>query len=84
MREKVYELGDLILGQQQSCDCINILWDGNIQVRANRKDPDSNRVVDLWLDTIEKGTSFSVYTAFDDEETSLVDFYAKSNECVVY
>ena len=81
---KTYELGDLILGQQQSCDFINILWEGSIQVRVSRVDPETGRTIDLWMDTIDKGACFSVYTAFCEERTSLVDFYANSSKCVVY
>lgn len=84
MTTKVYELGDKILGQQQSCDFINIIWEGTIQVRASRLDPYSGRTTDLWLDTIDKGACFSVYTAFDEDHTSLVDFYVDSHECVIY
>lgn len=36
------------------------------------------------MDTLDKGACFSVYTAFCEERTSLVDFYANSNKCIVY
>lgn len=83
MKQKVYDLGDLVLKQGQNNEKIMILWEGTIQARVSRKDPDSNEFQDYWLDNLEKGACLAVYTSFIERQTSLVNFYASSKNCVM-
>jgi hypothetical protein len=40
--------------------------------------------MDYWLDTLDKGACFAVYSPFDEDNTSVVDFHANSSKCVLY
>lgn len=83
MKQKVFDLGDIVLKQGQNNEKIMILWEGTIQVRVSRKDPDSNHIEDFWLDNLEKGAQIAVYSSFIERQTPLVNFYASSKNCVV-
>ena len=84
MNQKVYDMGDLILKQGENNEKIMILWEGTIQVRVSRSDPETDEYQDLWLDNLEKGACLAVYTSFIHRQTSLVNFIASSKNVVVY
>ena len=61
-----------------------ILWEGTIQARVRRFDPETNEMKDYWFDTLEKGVSMQVYNSFMTDKTSLLDFYSSSSPCRIY
>ena len=61
---------------------IMIVWEGLIQARIERLDPDTNELQSYWLDTIEKGACFSVFNCFSNTK-SMVNFYAASPNCII-
>jgi signal-transduction protein with cAMP-binding, CBS, and nucleotidyltransferase domain len=71
---KTYEVGDLLPGATEDCEVISILWNGYLQVRAHRHDLATDTYENLWFDTIEKGTCFNVYNAWNKQWSSLLNF----------
>lgn len=59
-----------------------IVWEGNVQVRVERRNPDTNQVTSYWLDTLEKGACISVFKCFDNSK-SLVNYYASSKKVII-
>lgn len=77
MQAQTYERGDNILKRYMANDRIMIIWEGEVQVRVERVDPDTGKPQSYWFDTLEKGACLSVYTCFGNSK-SLVNLYAAS------
>lgn len=84
MEPKFYEYGDLIVGSGENHDCIFIIWNGFVQIRAYRKDWDTDEEENLWFDTVGKGCCFNVYNSWKNQSSQALNFYANSKYVVVY
>lgn len=82
MNQQDYEFGDSILLGHMENKNILIVWEGTVQVRVERRDPNTGYLSSSWLDTLEKGACISVFNCFYNTK-SLVNFYASSKKCII-
>ena len=59
-----------------------IIWEGQVQARIERYDTEQDRTHSYWFDTLDKGTSISVFNCFKNTK-SLVNYFAASPLCIV-
>lgn len=60
-----------------------MIWDGAVEVRVTRTDPDTQKTKSIWFENLQRGACLNVYAAFTDEMSSLVDFYALTKYCII-
>lgn len=64
MKEQYFEAGERVLKPHELNKSILILWEGKVQVRVERRDPETGLEKDFWLGNLNKGACFNVYNSF--------------------
>ena len=83
MKQQVYEFGEQIVKSSEVNTNIIIVWNGTLQMRVSRFDPDTNVSSDFWIGNIHKGACIDVYNCFQVRHTSLVKYVVSSRFCTV-
>ena len=76
-------MGSSILLSGTQDDNIYIIWDGAVEVRVSRTDPETQEHQSVWFENLSRGACINVYAAFTDKMTSLVDFYALTKKTII-
>lgn len=84
LRPKRYETGTLIVQRGDEVDQIFLLKTGSITIEVPVHNPGSkeDHSKDIYLDWLNEGSCFCIYTAFNKEMFQLVNFKA-STTCIV-
>ena len=76
-------MGSSILLNGVQNDNIYVIWDGVVEVRVTRTDPDTGVQKSMWFENLSRGACLNVYSAFTEKMTSLVDFFALTKFCII-